>query len=63
MDFPSKPPQPSDPPEGMIEALGGEPLEFLAGHYYLTVYASEREVRELQPDFGALGRLDNARSS
>ena len=57
MDFPSDPPVPCEPPPGMLEALGGQPLETLRGRYHLVVYASEREVRELQPDFRALGRL------
>jgi PhzF family phenazine biosynthesis protein len=56
MDFPSRPPAPCEPPPGLIEALGGEPLEVLEGQYPLVVYGSEREVRELAPDFGRLAR-------
>lgn len=60
MDFPSKPPHPCDPPRGLVEALGGAPLEFLQGHYYLVVYGSETEVVALQPDSSRLATLDNA---
>jgi PhzF family phenazine biosynthesis protein len=60
MDFPSRPPKPCDPPEGMLDALGGEPLEFLRGQYYLAVYGSQAEVRELEPDFRALAGMDDA---
>ena len=60
MDFPAKPPRPGEPPEGMLAALGGEPLEFLRGHYYLAVYESEAEVRALRPDFPALATMDEA---
>ncbi len=60
MDFPAKPPAPAEPPAGMLEALGGEPLEFLRGQYYMAVYESESEVRSLTPDFAALARMDDA---
>jgi PhzF family phenazine biosynthesis protein len=60
MDFPSKPPRPCDPPDGLLGALGGEPLEVLRGQYYLVVFASESEVRAVDPDFRALSRLDDA---
>jgi len=60
MDFPSKPAEPCEPPSGMLEALGGEPLEFLRGQYYLAVYASETEIRELRPGFAALAGMDDA---
>ena len=60
MDFPSKPPKPCDPPAGMLEALGGEPLEFLRGQYYLAVYGSEAEVGGLKPNFHALSKMDDA---
>ena len=54
MDFPSHPPKPYDPPEGLLEALGGEPLEALRGIYTLVVYGSEQEVRGLSPDIAGL---------
>jgi PhzF family phenazine biosynthesis protein len=60
MDFPSKPPTPADPPAGMLEALGGEPLEFFRGQYYMAVYQSEAEIRALAPDFNALSQMDDA---
>jgi len=43
-----------EPPEGMLEALGGEPLEVLRANYALVVYDTEREIRQLRPDFRAL---------
>lgn len=45
-----------EPPEGMLEALGGEPLEVLRANYALVVYDTEREIRQLRPDFRALER-------
>ena len=57
MDFPSRPPKFCDPPPGLLEALGGEPLEVLRGQYYLVVYGSEQEIRALDPDFRALAKI------
>jgi PhzF family phenazine biosynthesis protein len=54
MDFPSKPPFACNAPAGMLEALGGEPLEVLKGHYYLVVYETEKDVCSLAPDMAAL---------
>jgi predicted PhzF superfamily epimerase YddE/YHI9 len=54
MDFPAKPPVPCEPPPGLLEGLGGEPLEVLKADYYLVVYETEAAVRALRPNFGAL---------
>jgi predicted PhzF superfamily epimerase YddE/YHI9 len=54
MDFPAKPPLPCEPPPGLLEALGGEPLEVLKADYYLVIYETEAAVRALRPDFAAL---------
>ena len=58
MDFPSLPPSPAEPPPGLLEGLGGEPLEVLKANYYLVVYSSEAEIRELKPNFSVLGAID-----
>lgn len=63
LNFPAKPPRPCDPPPGLIDALGAAPADVLhapggAGHgNYLVVYESERAVRGLTPDLGALRRV------
>jgi predicted PhzF superfamily epimerase YddE/YHI9 len=54
MDFPAKPPAACDSPAGMLEALGGKPLEVLKADYYLVVYETEDEVRSLAPNMAAL---------
>jgi PhzF family phenazine biosynthesis protein len=60
LDFPSRPPQPVDKlPIDLINALGGKiPVEVLKSRDYLVVYETEDEVRELQPDFNLLNRID-----
>ncbi|MCP5119085.1 MAG: PhzF family phenazine biosynthesis protein [bacterium] len=60
MDFPSKPPAPAEAPAGMLEALGGDPLEVLKADYWLVVYGSESEVRALAPSMAQLGAIKDA---
>lgn len=59
LDFPSDPPSPCDPPEGLLEALGATPAAVAQGATdYLVQLASDAAVRGLEPDITALGRLD-----
>lgn len=58
MDFPSKPPAPCQPPAGLLEALGGEPLEVLKADYHLVTYDAEAAVRALRPNFQALRTVE-----
>lgn len=57
MDFPSRPPAPCEPPAGLAGALGAAPLATLLSRDLLAVFASERDVRALQPDFARLKAL------
>ena len=55
MDFPAKPPQPSEPIPGLAEALGVAPVYVGRSHYDVLVeVASEDEVRGVEPDIRAL---------
>jgi len=56
MDFPAYPPQPVDAPAGLFEALGHDAEAVLRGNYLMVVFRSERAVRALAPDFGAMTR-------
>jgi PhzF family phenazine biosynthesis protein len=57
MDFPAMTPTPKQTPAGLADALGHPPLEvFGAERQLLAVFADERTVSELQPDFGMLTR-------
>ena len=58
LDFPARPPGPCDTPEALGRGLGGKPREVFKARDYLALYASEAEVRALQPDFAALKGLD-----
>ena len=58
MDFPARPPSPSEPAPGLLTALGGKPHEVLRARDYLVVYGSAAEVSALTPDFAALAKVD-----
>lgn len=58
LDFPSRPPEPSETPELLLKGLGAPPREVLRSRDYLAVYDSEDEVRRLTPDFQSLAQLD-----
>lgn len=61
LDFPARPAEPSDPPEGLERALGAGAVEVRrASRDYLVVLEREAEVRGLRPDFGRLEALDLA---
>ena len=59
LDFPATPVRPCDPPAAFIDALGVSPAYVGKSIFdYLVEVSSEAEVREVAPDFGALGRVD-----
>jgi PhzF family phenazine biosynthesis protein len=59
MDFPSRPAHTIIPPSGLKEVLGVTPIVVLGSvEDWLVVLESESAVRELQPDFSALERLE-----
>jgi PhzF family phenazine biosynthesis protein len=59
MDFPSTPAEPATPPVGLVEALGVQPRFVGRSRFdYLVEVESESTVRQLDPDLGALGRVE-----
>jgi len=58
MDFPAHPPEKCEIPENLLNGLSQKPMEVLASNYYLAVYESEQEVRELSPYMHSLKELD-----
>jgi len=57
LDFPSRPAQETDIPEGLSDALGAAPQRVLKSRDYLAVYGTEAEVLALRPDFRAISEL------
>jgi PhzF family phenazine biosynthesis protein len=58
MDFPAQPPSACDPSAQLVKALGASPLEVLRSEDYFVVLPAEKDVRDLQPDMGLLGKVD-----
>jgi PhzF family phenazine biosynthesis protein len=63
LDFPTTPPEPCDPPAGLLAALGiakAEPLQ-TTGQFFMLVVPDAAIVRDLAPDFRALAALPDVR--
>lgn len=58
LDFPSRPVQKCEIPEGLIEAIGKAPKEIFKARDYFLVYENEQEILEIDPDFTALLKID-----
>lgn len=58
LDFPARPAKPCDAPNGLVRALGAMPAELLLAQSYLAVFPSEKDVRNLSPDFAGIAALD-----
>jgi len=59
LNFPSRPPELCEAPDGLLNALGGKiPLHILRSRDYMLVYESEADIIVLKPDFAALAKLD-----
>ncbi len=57
LDFPSRRPEPVEPPRGLAAALGAEPRAVLANGRYVAVFDRAETVRALAPDIPAVARL------
>jgi PhzF family phenazine biosynthesis protein len=59
LDFPATPPEQSEPPSGLLEALGISSSEFVGKSPFdkFVIVDSEVTVRSLQPDFGLLAQI------
>jgi PhzF family phenazine biosynthesis protein len=59
MDFPARLSQPTEAPPELRAALGSVPVEVVADKFnYLVLLETAQVVRDLQPDFVAIARLD-----
>lgn len=58
LDFPAKVAAPAEPPDGLIEALGTQPVRVSRNTFdYLVEMTNEDEVRSLTPDHTLLRRV------
>lgn len=59
MDFPARASSACEPPDGFAAALGAQPREVFANEFnFMAVLNTAAAVRGLQPDLGAIARLD-----
>lgn len=58
LDFPSRPPEATEAPAALMEALEAKPFQVWKSRDYLVVYRREEELRALAPDFAKLATLD-----
>jgi len=58
LDFPSRPPRSVPVPRGLEAALGARALETWQSRDLVALLDSERTVRELEPDMGAVAALE-----
>lgn len=59
LDFPAQETHAAEAPKGLIESIGKKPKEiYRAADDYLLVYASQKEIEKLNPDFGALKNIE-----
>ena len=58
LDFPASRARPREVPSALSEALGARPTELRVARDWMAIFASEDEVRALQPDINAIARLD-----
>jgi PhzF family phenazine biosynthesis protein len=63
LDFPTAPPAPCEPPNGLLDALGIAKAESLGttGQFFMLVVPDAAIVRELAPDFRALADITDVR--
>ncbi len=58
LDFPSQPPGKCDPESNLADSLRARPREVLKGRDYFAVFAREKDVAEIKPDFDLLTQLN-----
>lgn len=58
MDFPARPPQPSEDMDEVADALRQRPAEIFRSDDYLAVFETEEEIRRLSPDVEKLTHLE-----
>jgi PhzF family phenazine biosynthesis protein len=58
MDFPAHPPEECETPKNLLDAMDIKPSKVFASNYYMAVFESEKEVRDLHPYMTLLKELD-----
>ncbi len=58
LNFPSRMPEPCEPPEALLKGLNIQPWKVLKSRDYFLVYKDEALIKQIIPDFKFLNQLD-----
>ena len=58
INFPSRPPEECDPPDGLVDSMGVDPAEVHRSRDYLLVYENEEQIKSLDPDMAKLANVN-----
>jgi predicted PhzF superfamily epimerase YddE/YHI9 len=58
IDFPSRSPEKCDPPGGLIDSMGLDPVGVYKSRDYLLIYENEEQIKSLKPDMSKLADVD-----
>lgn len=58
MDFPSRKPKPTSPPNNINSILGATPSEVYISRDLMVVFNDEEVIKGMEPDFAAIAQLD-----
>lgn len=58
LDMPIWSTEKADLPQSILDGLGSMPSKILKSNYYLLVYDNDSTVRELNPDFSIINKMD-----
>lgn len=58
MNFPSRPPAPSDIPQLIVDAIQIQPTEILRSRDYVLVFESEEVIKNMNPDVAMLNQIN-----
>lgn len=58
LDFPSRPPQKATLPQAIVDGLNIQPIEIWKARDYLLVYASEEDIKRIQPNVAILNQIN-----
>ena len=58
IDFPSRPPEKCEAPEGLIDSMRLKPIEVYKSRDYLLLYENEEQIKSLEPEMAKLANVD-----
>ncbi len=58
INFPSRPPEKCEPPDGLIDSIGPSPVGIYKSRDYLLLYENEEQIKSLDPDMTKLANVD-----